>query len=667
MKKLIKYVFALLLLLFLIVAGALIFINPNDYKAELSKVATENLGVNVDFSGDLSWQLIPSLGLKAGGIRIDNPEEFSDKAMVDIENIGFSMALMPLFSKQIEVQSILLDGVQVNLVKNKLGIGNWEALFQGSKTKDDKENSESTEQKLSLESIQLSHLELSYQDQQTGETYQVSKGKVSLADFTSGKQAKLALSASIGGMYDAEVSLSTQLESYDDFSRTVIKGLKFRVNSSAIPGQSLSGKGDLTINSGQNLGVDIDRLDLDVLDGKIKLAGQYTDSKVNLTLDGETLAMGKLKDQVPAIHMEQLSPMDFLFSINGKPNSLLIKSSHFNSGIIEGQLNAQLADSIMLDLKVKQLDLDKLLVEQDEVEPAKSSDELINTQMLPGQKARIKIQFDELIASKLKFSQVNTEVDIKQSHINARLSSDFYQGQIKFNADFKARDQKVLLSSQGEVSNIEIEPMQKDLLDDAWVKGKGQIAWDVKSYNLSTLKDLKQTLKGAAQIKLENGAILGVNVAELIRQSYALFKGQEQEKSTEPNETDFSDLSASVQFLDGVVSNNDLLMQSPLLRIVGEGDVNLVEEKLDYHVKPVLVASLTGQNGEKLEELAGIPIPIHVKGSFDKPDYAIDWVKLLTNTQKKKVEKKLKKELLNLFGGKKDKKKDKQEPKEGGS
>jgi AsmA protein len=64
-------------------------------------------------------------------------------------------------------------------------------------------------------------------------------------------------------------------------------------------------------------------------------------------------------------------------------------------------------------------------------------------------------------------------------------------------------------------------------------------------------------------------------------------------------------------------------MLAPLVRVTGAGDVPLPPRTIDYRAEAKLVSSLEGQGGN--EALAGLPIPIHVKGSWDKPKIKVDW------------------------------------------
>ena len=93
--------------------------------------------------------------------------------------------------------------------------------------------------------------------------------------------------------------------------------------------------------------------------------------------------------------------------------------------------------------------------------------------------------------------------------------------------------------------------------------------------------------------------------------------------SGETEKTDFAELSGSYVITKGLLTNQDLQMLAPLVRINGAGDVDLPPQTLDYGVEAKLVSSLEGQGSKK--GLVGIAIPIRATGPWAKPAIQVDW------------------------------------------
>ncbi|MDX8406046.1 MAG: AsmA family protein [Mariprofundus sp.] len=119
------------------------------------------------------------------------------------------------------------------------------------------------------------------------------------------------------------------------------------------------------------------------------------------------------------------------------------------------------------------------------------------------------------------------------------------------------------------------------------------------------------TLNGRGNVLLSNGKLKGFDIAGAIRQF------TRPGAAAGPKETDFARLSGSFNIVNGIATNKDLFMVSPLLRVTGKGTVNLVQKVLDYHVTPRVVGTLKGQGDAGMRK--GFSVPLHITGPFDAP------------------------------------------------
>src|SRR3546814_2753981 len=78
--------------------------------------------------------------------------------------------------------------------------------------------------------------------------------------------------------------------------------------------------------------------------------------------------------------------------------------------------------------------------------------------------------------------------------------------------------------------------------------------------------------------------------------------------------TDFAELSGTFTIDKGIVSNKDLSLVAPLVRMTGEGQIPLPPRTVDYVVKPKLVGTIEGQGGAS--DLSGVTVPIKVSGPW---------------------------------------------------
>ncbi|HHI82900.1 MAG TPA: AsmA family protein, partial [Rhizobiales bacterium] len=142
-------------------------------------------------------------------------------------------------------------------------------------------------------------------------------------------------------------------------------------------------------------------------------------------------------------------------------------------------------------------------------------------------------------------------------------------------------------------------------------------------------RELVSTLAGKAAFRFTNGAIRGINIAAMIRNVQKSILGG-WDKSGNRN-TDFSVLSASFVFKDGIGRNDDLQMLGPLVRLTGKGEVDMLSRRINYRTEPKLVATLKGQGGKT--ELSGLAVPVIIKGPWAKPKIYPDIKGILSNPQ----------------------------------
>ncbi|WP_227646894.1 AsmA-like C-terminal region-containing protein, partial [Klebsiella pneumoniae] len=69
-------------------------------------------------------------------------------------------------------------------------------------------------------------------------------------------------------------------------------------------------------------------------------------------------------------------------------------------------------------------------------------------------------------------------------------------------------------------------------------------------------------------------------------------KGQSAEEADVVKKTDFSAMTTTLKLDKGEVTTNNLSLQSPLLRVHGEGKANYLQETVDFLVRTSVVGTL---------------------------------------------------------------------------
>lgn len=583
-----------------------VFFDPNDFKPEVVNAVKKQTGRELVITEDLSWTFFPTVGINLGGVSLSNPEGFTPKSMLEVHKAVAEVELMPLFSKQIEIAQLSLDGAKINLVTRKNGSSSFDGLT-GSAADKSSTPSESSLSQAKLASIDvggvsITNTQINLIDEAKGQTETVTLKQFTLGAFSLDKLAPIAyeLTASLPDM-----TLSSkgegQIKLGRDFNQLVIEKLDIvtQVEGDAIPHKKLTA--EVSVNS------------------QIALDKKQLSADINKFALEDISATGKL-----AVHYAGKVP----------------------------QINA--------NLQLGDIDLDALLPKSDMAEKqpviASTSSQAIEPDLtaLNGLDARLTLAVKSIKVANLSTQNWLIDLGIKNGVVDLKqLSADLYQGKLMLNAQVDARSKVASYQFDKQISAVQIQPLLKDAAELEVLAGTANFS--VKGKGKSLIPEhLKKNLLANGRFEITDGALYGVNIPQMIRSAQAKLKGDMLAETQEERKTDFSSLTGNFSLEHGVAANPDLAMSSPLIRLAGKGSANLLTQTLDYRLTTSLVNSLKGQGGSGKDALAGIDIPLAITGTFQKPEYALDTQALLNNQLKEETDKakeKLKDSLLKKLGG----------------
>jgi AsmA protein len=316
---------------------------------------------------------------------------------------------------------------------------------------------------------------------------------------------------------------------------------------------------------------------------------------------------------------------------------------------------------LTFDVEIDQLDLDRYMPQGAQASggaagKGAAADKPIDVTALRSLRANGKLRIGTLKASNLKASNVRLDIKANGGRVDVSpLSANLYQGSMNGAVSVNAAAATPSFAIKQNLSGVAIGPLLKDLANKDMIEGHGTVNVDVTTQG-ATVNALKRGLNGGAAVNLRDGAIKGIDVAGTIRNAKAKLgslKGQQTQAADKNQKTDFSELSGTFVIRNGVASNNDLSMKSPLLRVGGAGDINIGEDTINYTVKASVVGTLKGQDGRETSDLKGITVPVRATGPLAAPSFALDYNALLTDTVKQQAEERIKGKLEGLLGGKK--------------
>ena len=685
MGKVFKYLFGFLLLLVVLVIAAVVVlplvIDPNDYKPEIAATVKEQTGRNLEIEGDISLSVFPWLGLDIGPTRLSNAEGFSEPYMARMDTVQVRVKLVPLLSKQLQVDKLKLSGLQLNLGKDKAGRSNWADLQgkQAAAGKDAKAagaetgaGGAATLESLSIGGIRIVDAKLVWDDRAADSRYEINELSFTTGAIEPGERFDIDLQFKLAAKQPAatgafslkgDVLIAPALNAID------ISGAKLVVDAEGdgVPA------GRTSVSLASDIAIDLDAQTLKMPEVVLKalglvVAGSISGTKISAD-DPQFKGVFTVADFVPRELIKALgqdSPVTADSKVLGSANARLewtASAKDFNASVVQVRLddtvvkgNASVArfdaPAISFALAVDQFDLDRYLPPATEDgkaaagKPAAAATGKGDAGELPletlrGLNLNGKLEIGSLKAFNLRSTNVEMQVKAKNGVIRVTPASALlYNGKVQNDITLDVRNNTPRLTLVNDVNNVKAGPLLNDLTGKEKLLGTANLHANINAAG-ATADAIKQSISGNTSFSFTDGAVKGVNIAALIRNAKAKLKGEPAPATSEPNQTDFTEMKGTAVISNGLVRNDDLLMSSPLLRLTGKGEVSLPKETIDYTITAKLVGSLEGQGGAALGDLKGVLIPVHVGGTFSKPSYSPDLGAALSDAAKAKVEEKV--------------------------
>ncbi|MEW5008737.1 MAG: AsmA family protein [Cycloclasticus sp.] len=602
MGKLLKIIAGLVFLLVLAVIAVPMVVDPNDYREEIQQAVKEKTGRDLLINGELSLSVFPWLGVGINQVSLSNADGFKDNYFAQIEQANIKIKLLPLISHQIDVSTIVLKGLTLNLAKNQQGVTNWADLAKPSAKKatqattaPDNAPSGAELAAIAIGGVEIVDANVNWFDASNNENYRLIDLELTTESLSLGKPMAVDLAFTVDSSQPkvtARLELTGDLLINEALNRFNFHNMKLAIDAAGEPIPN----GTMQVDLASQLTVDLAGL------GRVKL------EPLTVTFDDSKLT--------GFAALENLS----------KP-------------------------AIKFNLDLDTIDVDRYFPKQAAVEgsadkpkavlasPVASA--LIPVETIRGLNIDGQFGIGALTVNGLKAEQVSLQLLAK----NGVLSSEqqvkvFYGGSYSGTTVVDARQQTPKIKVKEQVSNINIEPLLRDLTGESSLSGLANIKADLTTRG-NSIAAFKSALNGTASFSFKDGAISGIDVAALMQQAQAVLKGDLSAVSTGgAGSTPFSDMSASAKITNGLVQNDDLLISSPLINIEGAGNANLVNEKLDYRLTLQRTKALSDTELADKKDLKNLRVPVNVAGTFAEPSIQLDVKAILLATQQEKIEEK---------------------------
>ena len=405
--------------------------------------------------------------------------------------------------------------------------------------------------------------------------------------------------------------------------------------------------------SAQTFKVSALSLDVDVKqpeqDFKVKLSSPLTGNIKTQQFDLGNLSVtvnatgGKLPNKSVSSEMKGSVHVDAL------KQSVL---ANLAGGLLQSQIKAKLGvqgfaePAIKFDVDIDQFDADLYLPKSSSAAP-ESPATAVPVAKEPGQpldlSALRKLNLDgslrigALKVMNVKSTQLRVDVKALNGLVNINpISAKLYQGSTSGSLSLNAQTTPSLAIIQN-LNGVNVALLAKDAANLDMLEGQGNIGVNLTTRG-NTVSAMKKALNGHFSLNLIDGAVKGIDIDKKLLAAQAMLSGgggvtSESLAANSGEKSTFKEFKATFKVTNGVAHNDDLSLRTDLVRVSGQGDINIGNDSVDYFAKAA-IAQTSGGKG-------GLTVPLHVSGPYTNLKYTLDYGAMIKEAVKQKVDAKI--------------------------
>ena len=616
--------------------GVRLFVNPNDFKGRIEKAVKEQTGRELDLPGDIKLSVFPGIALELGPVSLSNPTGFPADPFVQVKHIGLHVRLLPLLRKELSIGRIDIDGLDLRLLKNAQGKGNWEDLDGKQTPAPDPATSGSSIPALrDLSGVVIKDSRISYQDM-VAQGVNLSIGRVA-AGATTPVSLKTQLTSGQGA---APLELSLKLDLAPDFAAKKYRVSKLELQAAraaANRARALQVKFD-TPAATADLGAQT--LSVPAFSAEVagaKVSGELSGTKI---VDAPHIS-GSFK-------LEPVSPRELMAALGVEPpktrddavlkrlagggafsyaaNVLGLQKFvlQLDDSTLKGEATDNLDTSAMtFQLALDHIDLDRYRPPEQKTAAAKPAakssseqDETLKALRLNGTAT-----IGQATVSNLKVTHVTATVAAKDGIVHlAPVHAQLYGGAFSGDITLDARTPQNAFKIDESLTSVDMAALLKDFAKSQRLSGRGNVSGTFAGSGSGDA--MLRGLSGHVAANLDNGAVEGVDLWFEINRAMAVIQKQGLPSGQSSGRTAFDSFKASADIVGGVATTKDLNIASQNLRVTGQGSSNLATEAVSYHIQATVLKKAAPGPVTAGNVLA--QVPVNVSGTMSSPKVTPD-------------------------------------------
>jgi AsmA protein len=654
-----------------------LFVDPNDYKPRIAVAVKNGTGRELKLEGAIKLSVFPWIALELGPAALGNPPGFSEQPFVSFQHASVRVKLLPLLSRRLEVGRVEVDGLDLKLLKNPQGKGNWEGFGRSQESAPAAAQPKSgggelqgiegikiTKARVTYENITLANLTLetgSFADKRVVPvTLHVDAERGPADGHPAGHGATEGGTAdrSAGGdRADLDVRFNFSADAEDEKYSIAALNLNCLLTR---PGNDKPLRFSVTA---PDIAVNLKAQTLSAPAYEVNAAGAMVSGSVNATAIVDALAATGSVQLAPLVVREWAPRLGVAIPItrDSKALSSVSASGDFSYGKhavrfeklqatlddthLKGDLAVDLnTEAVKFDLVVDTLDADRYLppppppgtpVPVTPPAPPPKSPEASKPLDANGTLAVGSIHFLPLDLTNVRVTVATNDKVMHIFPLTAQIDGGQYSGDVTLDS----RTSTPALSLDEHLSRIDVGKLMASAAKYMHVSGRGNVDLKATARGEGTDAILK-TLNGKFDLNVADGAVEGIDLGYELGRAEALIRRQEMPNTQNSKRTKFTALNMSADISAGIAATHDLTIVSAVFKITGQGNANLPAKTVDL----ALMADTLKMAGN-----TPLKIPVKVTGSMTDPTVKPDIEALAKGQLKDKLKDVLQDKLKGLF------------------
>jgi AsmA family protein len=574
------------LVILVVGAAAAIFaivssIDFNAYKDQIVRQVKAATGRDIVLAGDVKVALSLTPRLEVGQVSLRNADWGSEPQMVKLDKLEADVDLVPLLSSQIRIKRLHLIGADILLETDAKGQGNW---VMGNTP-----GVASTTGPLpELDEASIEHARIRFKDGATGQVRTIAADKLTISP------------ADMPGM------LVVDFDGKVDDVPLAVKGVTGGLSSFVQGPLPIDATGQL---AGNDLGVKGQILNPAGLEGislELYLAGNAPDALA--TLAGMTVPKlgafqfrAKLNEEGGKYTFDGIAAKLGGSDLTGKLElDTAVKPFSINAGLASSHLD--LADfGIQADGRSS-----AVVADNGKVFSATPWD----LTPLRGFDAQVRLNAQQLVAGKTTLDNVVGDFGLQSGLLKiTSLVANLGSGNIGLAANVDGAASPSTIAARFRANNVDGAPLMEALgLGGAVTAGHITMEAQIEGPGTS-MRDLMTKLNGGIHLEMGEGAIKNDFARLMFADLFQLvtFGGTGDAAHVDCAVTD-------LVAVDGIANTRSMVLDTPGVTIVGNGDIDLRDETLH----------LRFDSNSKQVNLANLAVPMNVGGTLSHPNVSPD-------------------------------------------